>query len=53
MTFIAGMFAGGFIGWVWAHYSIADECEKLGGFFVGKKVYRCTSTPPAPGTEGE
>ena len=35
-----------FIGYIWgyenAHRHIAKECERLGGFFVGKKVYQCT-----------
>jgi hypothetical protein len=24
-----------------AHYEVAKECERLGGFYVGKKVYKC------------
>lgn len=35
-----------------AHITIADECEKLGGFYVGKKIYRCTAIKPAE-SEGE
>lgn len=30
-----------FGGWFYAHKVIADECEKLGGFYVGSVVYRC------------
>jgi len=25
-----------------AHSTIARECERLGGFYVGKKIYKCT-----------
>lgn len=31
------------IGWRAAHLTIADECEKLGKFFVGRKVFECTA----------
>lgn len=37
--FVIGMF----VGWVYAHYHIAAECERLGAFFVGKKVYKIGS----------
>lgn len=54
-----GYFILGFIiAWLWsdsvAHNKIAAECERLGGFFVGSKTYKChqiidhpsdTSTP--------
>lgn len=54
-----GKFLLGFIiAWVlchrYTHIMIASECEKLGGFFVGSKTYKCiaitnvntdTSTP--------
>ena len=36
-----------FIGWKWgwrqAHITVALECERNGGFFVGKKVFKCTA----------
>lgn len=48
------------IGWVlchrYTHIMIATECERLGGFFVNNKTFKCheiidhsidTSTPPA------
>lgn len=28
-------------GWVEAHYTVAQECERLGKFFVGKRIYHC------------
>lgn len=39
LSFLVGV---GF-GWVMAHEEIASECERLGGFFVGKKGFRCTA----------
>lgn len=30
-------------GWTEAHHVVATECERLGKFFVGKKVYTCTN----------
>ena len=30
-----------FAGWVMAHIAVAQECEKLGGFYVGTNVYEC------------
>lgn len=31
-----------YAGRIWAHGEIANECEKLGGFYIGKKIFRCT-----------
>lgn len=28
-------------GWNLAHGTIADECGKLGAFYVGKRVFKC------------
>lgn len=30
-----------FVIWAWAHGTVATECEKLGAFYVGDKVYEC------------
>lgn len=38
---IAGLGIGGMWGWIAAHHTVAAECERLGGFFVGQKVYKC------------
>ncbi|MDT4328512.1 hypothetical protein ACQE3D_10810 [Methylomonas sp. MS20] len=27
--------------WAFAHFAVADECKKLGGFYVGSKVFEC------------
>lgn len=36
LTFISG----GIVGWIYAHYSILNECRKLGGFYVGSTVVK-------------
>lgn len=28
-------------GWIYAHNTIAKECEKLQSFYVGSHVYQC------------
>ncbi|HBO3027804.1 TPA: hypothetical protein L4Q98_005837 [Pseudomonas aeruginosa] len=28
-------------GWIHAHYTVAEECRKLGKFYVGKTVFEC------------
>jgi hypothetical protein len=42
-AFIVGVLIGLHDGRIRAHKEIAAECEKLGAFYVGKKVYRCTA----------
>lgn len=37
---------GYWIGWVHAHHTVADECERLGGFYVGKKTFKCQKMEP-------
>lgn len=38
--FLAAM-ASFFITWAAAHETVATECERLGAFYVGQKVYEC------------
>ncbi|MDX4957898.1 hypothetical protein [Delftia acidovorans] len=42
-AFIVGMLWGHGAGWIYAHKTVAYECEKLDAFYVGKKVFRCTA----------
>ncbi|RAL82759.1 hypothetical protein CSC34_5101 [Pseudomonas aeruginosa] len=35
------MAIGWFGGWIHAHYTVAEECRKLGKFYVGKTVFEC------------
>ena len=37
-----------YIGYVSAHYTIASECKKLGGFFVGKETFKCIKVEVSP-----
>ena len=45
-----------YAGWVYAHATIATECKRLGGFFVGPVTFKCHAVeapapyqpPPAP-----
>lgn len=30
-------------GWIHAHLTVSRECKKLGAFYVGKTVYKCTA----------
>lgn len=36
-----GLLLAHYIGWARAHHTVADECERLGGFYVGSKTFRC------------
>lgn len=36
------------LGWMSAHKMVAVECERLGAFFVGKRVYKCVEIATAP-----
>lgn len=40
--YMIGSFDGHRRGWVEAHLTVADECRKLGKFYVGKSVFTCT-----------
>ncbi|MGI2196886.1 hypothetical protein ACRN91_15070 [Shewanella baltica] len=35
---------GCWFGWLQAHHTVAMECEKLGGFYVGNVVYECVKS---------
>jgi hypothetical protein len=37
MTLIFGLF----LGWIFAHNTVATECGRLGSFYVGSTVYEC------------
>ena len=38
---ILAVLLGVFLGWLFAHAGIARECERLGGFYVGPKIFQC------------
>ena len=39
--FILITLIGFWIEWASAHTTVAKECDKLGAFYVGDKVYEC------------
>lgn len=41
VALIAGLI-GYHMGWAGAHLTVAAECRRLGGFFVGTAVFKCT-----------
>jgi hypothetical protein len=42
LALICGLVIGYWLGYAFAHSDVARECERLGGFYVGKTVYKCT-----------
>ena len=36
------LFIGYLGGWQQAHTTVAAECTKLGSFYVGNRVFKCT-----------
>lgn len=56
MGFIIGFIIAWLLSDLVTHHKIADECEKLGGFYTGNRTYKCieittsktdSSIPPA------
>jgi hypothetical protein len=44
---------GRFVGWVSAHSAIADECRKVGAFYVGNWIFKVGEiVPPEPRETG-
>ena len=39
--FLIGFLIGWVLSSVYMHTMVALECERLGGFFVGNKIYKC------------
>lgn len=42
LGFIIGVFIGYLVGWWNAHNTVANECKRLGKFYVGKETFQCT-----------
>jgi uncharacterized protein YcfJ len=51
IALIIGLIIGYRLGWEGAHRTVATECEKLGSFYVGERVFHCTKIQGAPGDE--
>ena len=41
LAVVLAFIVGKWYGWAEAHRTVATECERLGKFYVGKKVYSC------------
>lgn len=46
-NFLIGLLIGCIVAWwictAYTHVMIATECERLGGFFVNKKTFKCVA----------
>lgn len=42
MKLILMLILGFIVGWLYAHYVVANECRKLGKFYVGSSVFVCS-----------
>jgi hypothetical protein len=38
---LIGLLVGYGVGWRAAHITVATECRRLGGFFVGGSIFKC------------
>ena len=45
---LVAFLAGCLLGWVQAHHVVADECRKLGSFYVGRSVFKCLEETRLP-----
>ena len=39
---------GAYLGSLFAHSTVARECERLGGFYVGTRIYQCDRVGKPP-----
>lgn len=44
---LATVFSGYMVGWIHAHETVSTECQRLGGFYVGKSTFTCSKAQPA------
>ena len=40
-SFVCTLSAGAILGWSAAHTDVSQECQRLGGFYVGSKTFEC------------
>jgi len=36
-----GVGVGFWLGWRYAHLAVAEECRRMGGFFVDRTIFKC------------
>lgn len=41
LLLVIGLLIGYSVGWKNAHKTVATECQRLGSFYVGNKVFKC------------
>ena len=46
LYWFVGLVAGGIIGHAQAHHEVATECQRLGAFYVGDKIFECKERNP-------
>jgi hypothetical protein len=52
IAILAFYLAAGFLfGWICGHSKVAEECDRLGSFYVGSKVYQCSRVVSKKGSE--
>lgn len=39
--YLVGVVCGAVFGWRLAHQTVAEECARLGGFYVGRRTFQC------------
>jgi len=44
---LLALIVGYWLGYASAHADVARECERLGSFYVGKKVFKCVEVKDA------
>jgi hypothetical protein len=45
---LVALLGGILLGWISAHETVAAECDRLNGFYVGTKVYECKRMEKKP-----
>lgn len=48
LAVVVALWLGWAVGWAHAHFTVANECEKLGRFYVADKIFYCSRIDAAP-----
>ena len=38
---VAALLLGITVGWIFAHETVAADCDRVGGFYISSKVFEC------------